>query len=143
MKKTLVALMFATIAMSLFAADKPYVPNDMERANWTMSDMRSWRTCFDAYASDHNKYPEVKSAEEARALFEPIYVVHLPMTDAWGRPYAVESDGKTYKVVSSGADGKFDRASWSTGGALTSFDEDAVATHDGRWIFRHWTLATK
>lgn len=50
---------------------------------------------------------------------------------------------KGYKVVSSGADGKFDRTSWSTGGVLKSFDEDAVATQDGRWIFRHWTLATK
>jgi hypothetical protein len=143
MKNTLVALTFATLAMSLFAADGPYVPNDNERANWTMSDMRSWRICFDAYASDHHKYPEVKSAEEAKALFEPIYVVHLPMTDAWGRPYAVESDAKGYKVISSGADGKFDKASWSTGGALTSFDEDAVATQDGRWLFRHWTLSTK
>ena len=144
MKKTLFALMIAAIVMPLFAADGPYLPTNSERANWTMYDMMAWRTCFGAYASDHGgKYPEVKSAEEARTLFEPLYVVHLPMTDAWGHPYAVESNAKDYKVVSSGADGKFDRESWSTGGVLKSFDEDAVATHDGRWIFRHWTLATK
>jgi hypothetical protein len=143
MKKTLIALMFAAIAMPLISADGPYIPTNSERANWTMWDMRTWRTCFDAYASDHHQYPEVKSAEEARALFEPIYVLHLPMTDAWGRLYAVESDAKGYKVVSSGADGKFDRTTWSTGGELKSFDDDAVAAQDGRGLFRHWTFAAK
>jgi hypothetical protein len=65
------------------------------------------------------------------------------MTDAWGHPYAVESNAKDYKVVSGGADGKFDKASWSTGGALKSYDDDAVATSEGRWLFRHWTLSSK
>jgi len=80
----------------------------------------------------------VKSAEEAKAAFEPIYVIHLPMTDAWGNAYTVESSANAYMVVSAGADGKFDKGSWTTGGALPSFDEDAVATNEGRWLFRHW-----
>ena len=105
-----------------------------------MSDMNSWRICFAAYKQDHGKYPEVKSAAEAKAAFEPVYVAHLPMTDAWGRPYDVTSDTTTFTVASAGADGKFDKASWSTGGALSSFDDDAVATQEGRWLFRHWVM---
>ena len=139
MKKTLLALLVAAIVSPLFAAG-PYAPTDAERARWTMFDMASWRTCFDAYKSDHGKYPEVKSAEEAKAAFEPIYIGHLPMTDAWGHPYTVESSANAYMVVSAGADGKFDKQSWSTGGVLQSFDEDAVATNAGRWLFRDWNM---
>jgi len=140
MKKTLLAVMVALIVSPLLAASGPYIPTDAERARWTMHDMASWRICFDAYKLDHGKYPEVKSAEEAKAAFEPVYVAHLPMTDAWGRAYAVQSSATTYGVVSAGADGKFDKQSWSTGGTLQSFDEDAVASNEGRWLFRHWNM---
>ena len=116
MKKTLIALMFAAIATPLFAADGPTsrpMPSAPAGrwATWTAGASASPRT-----STDHGKYPEVKSAEEARAAFEPVYIAHLPMTDAWGRPYAVESDANGFTVVSAGADGKFDKQSWSTGG---------------------------
>jgi len=140
MKKALLTLMLATIATPLFAANPPYAPTDAERARWTMFDMASWRTCFDAYKSDHGKYPEVKSLEEAKAAFEPIYVAHLPMTDAWGHAYQVKSSADSYMVVSAGADGTFDKKNWDSGGVLQSFDEDAVATNAGRWLFRHWNM---
>jgi len=140
MKKNLITLlMIAAIATPIFAAN-PYTPTDLERARWTMGDMVSWRICFAAYKQDHGKYPEVKSAEEAKAAFEPTYVAHLPMTDAWGNAYAVQSDANSYTVASAGADGKFDKHSWSTAGALQSFDEDAVATNEGRWLLRHWNM---
>jgi hypothetical protein len=139
MRHVVLALIIATAVTPLFAADA-YKPTDAERGRWTMSDMNSWRICFAAYKQDHGKYPEVKSAAEAKAAFEPVYVAHLPMTDAWGRPYDVTSDTTTFTVASAGADGKFDKASWSTGGALSSFDDDAVATQEGRWLFRHWVM---
>jgi hypothetical protein len=138
MKKTLLAVMVALIVSPLLAADGSYLPTDAERARWTMQDMNSWKICFAAYKQDHGKYPEVKSAEEARAAFEPVYIAHLPMTDAWGRAYAIESSASTFTVASAGADGKFDKQSWSTAGVLQSFDEDAVATNEGRWLLRHW-----
>jgi hypothetical protein len=140
MKRTLLTLMLATLVTPLFAANGPYAPSDAERARWTMGDMVSWRICFAAYKQDHGKYPEVKSAEEAKAAFEPIYIAHLPMTDAWGRAYAVESNANGFTVVSAGADGKFDKRTWSTGSTLNSFDDDAVATNEGKWLFRHWNL---
>jgi hypothetical protein len=139
MKKTLLALVVALIVSPLIAAD-PYLPTDAERAGWTMMDMGSWRTCFDACKVDQGRYPEVKSAEEARAAFEPVYISHLPLTDAWGRAYAIESTATTYTLASAGADGKFDKQSWSKGGRLPSFDEDAVATNEGRWLFRSWNF---
>ena len=92
MKKALLTLMLVTLATPLFAANGPYAPTDLERARWTMDDMVSWRICFAAYKQDHGKYPDVKSAAEAKAAFEPIYIVHLPITDAWGNAYAVEWD---------------------------------------------------
>ena len=140
MKKALLTLMLATLVTPLFAANGPYTPTDAERARWTMGDMVSWRLCFAAYKQDHGKYPEVKSAEEAKAAFEPVYIAHLPMMDAWGRTFAVESNANGFTVVSAGADSKFDKRSWSTGGTLPSFDDDAVATSEGRWLFRHWNL---
>ena len=140
MKHTLMALIIATVISPLFAGDGLYMPTDAERARWTMSDMVSWRICFSAYKLDHGKYPDVKSVGDAKAAFEPIYILHLPVTDAWGRPYAVASDANAFTVASAGADGTLDQPSWSFGGALKSFDDDAVATQDGHWLFRHWAM---
>ena len=85
MKKTVITLLLAAVVTPLFAATGLYAPTDAERARWTMGDMVSWRICFAAYKQDHGKYPEVKSVEEAKAAFEPVYIAHLPVTDAWGR----------------------------------------------------------
>lgn len=134
--RNLVILALATASM----ATTPYSPTDAERARWTMSDMNSWRICFAACKQDHGAYPVVKNAAEAKALFEPKYVMRLPMHDAWGNDYDVSATESTFRVVSPGADGKFDRGSWSTGGELSSFDADATATQDGRWLFRHWAM---
>ena len=32
----------------------------------------------------------------------------LPREDAWGTPYAYVSDGTNYRIISAGADGKFE-----------------------------------
>src|SRR3954454_24529447 len=140
MKKILITLILAAIVTPLFAANALYAPTDIERARWTMGDMVSWRICVAAYKQDDGKYPEVKSVEEAKAAFEPVSIAPLPVTDAWGHAYAAESNANSFTVASSGADGKFDKQSWSTGATLNSFDEDAVATNEGRWLFRHWSL---
>ncbi len=125
-------------AAAAYAVD-PYVPTDAERARWTMHDMNSWRIVFNAYKMDHKEYPQVKSPEEARAIAEPMYIKRAPMTDAWGRPYRIESDGKTFRIVSSGADGRF-QAGTSVSGILKSFDDDAVATNDAKWLYRYWEM---
>jgi len=122
-------------AIGLMAA---YIPTDAERARWTMQDMMSWKTVFDAYYTDHKEYPHVSSVAEARAIAEPVYIKAAPLNDAWGHPYRIEADGKTFRVVSAGADGVFKPESWTTGGTLESFNDDAVVTNEGRWWFRRW-----
>ncbi|HUJ14803.1 MAG TPA: type II secretion system protein GspG [Thermoanaerobaculia bacterium] len=115
-----------------------YIPTDAERARWTMHDMMSWKTVFQAYYTDHNEYPHVSSVEEARAIAEPDYIKAAPLNDAWGNPYRIESDGKTFRIVSAGADGVFKPETWAAGGRLQSFDDDAVVTNEGRWWLRMW-----
>src|SRR3954466_10455814 len=112
MKKTLFAVIVIA-AFPLFAGDV-YQPTDAERACWTSSDMNSWRIALAAYSSDHGSFPAAKTPEEARAAIEPMYIAHAPMHDAWGHPYHYELFGKNgYRLVSAGADGKFQPEGWS------------------------------
>jgi hypothetical protein len=131
------------IAILLFAstayASETYVPTDAERARWTMSDMMSWKIVFEAYKTDHQAYPVVKSVDEAKAAGEPVYIRHAPMNDAWGHAYRIESDGKTFRVVSAGADRVF-QSDISKPGKLESFNDDAVVTNEGRWLNRSWEM---
>ena len=128
----------AAAVLSLFAIGA-YNPTDAERARWTMFDIRSWKTAFDAYKSDHGQYPAVTSLEQARAAVEPMYIKRAPMTDAWGIPYRIEADGKSFRVVSAGADGNF-QADTSAAGVLQSFNDDAVINESGKWLFRYWEM---
>lgn len=132
---TLSLLLVATAAL----AGSNYLPTDAERARWTMSDMQSWRIVLEAYKQDHGTYPKAASLEELRPMVEPVYIRHAPMTDAWGHPYRYAPDaGGTPRLISAGADGKFDEASWATGGRMDSYDADAVMTPPARWMFRSW-----
>ena len=128
----------AVAAISSILLMGAYVPTDAERARWTMQDMMSWKTVFDAYYTDHKEYPHVTTVAEARAIAEPIYIKAAPMTDAWGNPYRIEADGKSFRIVSAGADGVFKPETWTTGGELASFDDDAVVNNQSRWWFRRW-----
>ena len=130
----------ALIACALFAV-AAYEPTDADRARWTIADMLTWRTAIQAYATDHNVYPDVKTLEDLRDAVQPLYIAHAPMVDAWGNPYRYESDEKVgFRLISAGADGKFDPSTWSTGGRTTSFNDDAVVTTKERWMFRYWDL---
>ena len=132
------ALTFLALAFAAsMSAVEPYLPTDAERARWTMSDLSSWNIALEAYKTDHNHYP-AGGADEVRDAVEPVYINALPMTDAWGHAYRVESDGKTYRVVSAGRDGKFDEESWSEGARELSYDADAVAASGTRWLVRSW-----
>ena len=87
MKRIAAAVVFTLLSMGA------YVPSDAERARWTMHDMMSWKTVFEAYYTDHKEYPHISTVEEARAIGEPTYIKAAPMHDAWGNPYRIEADG--------------------------------------------------
>ena len=123
-------------AILLLAA---YDPTDAERAGWTMGDMNSWRIALSAYKQDNGKFPDAKTLEEARAAIEPKYIGRTPMHDAWGTPYRYEQDGKGgFRLVSAGADGKFQPEGWAEVGRTKDLKADAVATGEGRWLQRSW-----
>ena len=117
-----------------------YNPTDADRARWTMGDMMSWRTAIEAYATDAHVFPHVETLEGLRDAVQPRYMIHAPMVDAWGNAYRYEQldGGKGFRLVSAGADGKFDPATWSTGARQLPFSADAVVTNEGRWMFRSW-----
>jgi hypothetical protein len=139
MKKTLLAVIALT-AFPLFAGDA-YQPTDVERAGWTSSDMNSLRTALAAYYSDHGSFPDVKTMEEVRAAIEPMYIMHTAVHDAWGHPLHYELVGKdSYRLVSAGADGKFQPEGWSQTGRTSDLNVDAVATPEGRWLQLSWKL---
>ncbi len=77
----------------------------------TMKDLRIIATCLEARATDTNEYPTVLTIEELKPLLQPTYVRKLPLADAWGTPYAYVSDGRSYRIVSAGADRRFESAS--------------------------------
>jgi general secretion pathway protein G len=120
------------LAILLAGATMPgaYVPTDAERARWTMSDMKSLATAIEAYAIDNKAYPAADSIEALTTAIQPAYMRKAHAHDAWGRPflYVPSPDRKSYRLVSSGADGRPDRDSWDKAGPLSSFDEDAVLT---------------
>src|SRR5438105_8400094 len=124
MKRFSIVAAALLIAAAALAADA-YMPNDAERARWSMMDMKSWMIVFDAYKSDHSVYPTVKSVEQAVPVGEPVYMKHAPTTDAWGHPYRIESDATSFRIVSAGADGVFET------------EDDVVATNGANWPVVH------
>lgn len=131
------------LAMILFSAavptTTPYAPTGVERARWTMFDMHSWQVALAAYQQDHGSLPVAATLAQARDAVQPTYIAHAPMTDAWGRAYRFEANADTgYRLVSAGADGRFDPAGWSEAGRTSSLDNDAVVTAKGRWLSRYW-----
>jgi hypothetical protein len=79
--------------------DRPYLA--------TMEDLRHIATSLESRATDTNEYPKVAFAD-LPPLLEPTYVMALPRVDAWGTPFAYASDGTSYRLVSAGADKKFE-----------------------------------
>lgn len=76
----------------------------------TMADLRSVATATEAYATDTNKYPQVRSYEDLGPILSPTYIRTMPDKDGWGTPYmyVASPDGQHYRFVSAGADKKFD-----------------------------------
>ena len=75
-----------------------------------MKELRTIATCLEARATDENTYPTV-TFDALPPLLEPVYVRKLPRVDPWGTPYFYISDGQRYRVVSAGADRRFESSS--------------------------------
>ncbi|HEV7767730.1 MAG TPA: DUF2059 domain-containing protein [Thermoanaerobaculia bacterium] len=73
----------------------------------TMADLRTIATALEARATDTNDYPVV-SFENLEGLLAPTYIRGVPKVDAWGTPFVYVGDGTHYRVVSAGADRRFE-----------------------------------
>ena len=138
MKKTILIALTLLTSSSLMAGN--YAPTDGERARWTMSDMMAWRTALEAYAHDHRAYPTAANIDELRKVLEGKYMAVAPVNDAWGRAYRYEYRGSGFRLVSGGADGKFEEGTWSAKGPAASLNDDAVMTSESGWLTRFWSL---
>ncbi len=93
---------------------------DRSRQRRSMSDMRSLATGFEAYATDHNRYPPpagfvlppglalpTESLEATRPYLQPTYLRNVPVTDGWNSwfLYGTTADKTDYAIRSAGREG--------------------------------------
>jgi hypothetical protein len=76
----------------------------------TMAALRTIATALEARATDVDNYPNV-TFDELEALLAPTYIREMPKVDSWGTPFFYIGDGQHYRVVSAGADKRFE---WSS-----------------------------
>ncbi|MFA6957694.1 MAG: type II secretion system protein GspG [Thermoanaerobaculia bacterium] len=136
-----IVFLVASIVLTagLAAEESVYVPTNAERARWTMGDMRSWATALGAYHQDNGAYPAANSIDTLKPSVEPMYIRIAPLTDAWGTAYKVVSTKDGFRIISAGADRKFDDATWGlASNELPSWSDDAVIDQSGMRFFRSW-----
>ena len=75
----------------------------------TMADLRTIATALESRAidTDVQEYPNV-SFEELESLLRPTYIREVPKTDSWGTPFLYLANGAHYRIISAGADKRFD-----------------------------------
>lgn len=114
------------------------------RPKRTMADMRSLATAVEAYATDANRYPDVRSVDDLKPIITPTYIKILPVRDGWGNEFRYEAwrletdQGaglQHFAVGSPGRDRKFELPSLRryTRRETHNFDCDIVYT-DGEFI---------
>lgn len=115
MKRTPLVLLVLFVAVSAFAEEELMLAQQKR----TMADMRSLAISVEAYATDHNKYPNV-SLERLEQLISPVYIKYVPTLDAWlTQFFYIADDADQYRFVSAGADGTFEAASRQLGPPVT------------------------
>jgi len=85
---------------------KPKAPD--EWATKTMAEVRRIALAVEAYASDHNVYPDADLSTLWRRVV-PRYTRQVPTFDSWAHPllYRVSADHESYLIASPGADGLY------------------------------------
>ncbi len=90
-------------ARKLAAQQPNRIPRQLElaRANRTMIVMRALSTALAAYLAEYDQFPE------GGVLAHPAFQGYA-REDGWGTPLRVSAKGQTWRIVSAGADKKFD-----------------------------------
>lgn len=98
---------------AILADPRPPLEERMKWAN-ARADMRWIATAAEAYAVDHDHYPETSDiAQLSNTLADYVSdaVGSLARTDPWGNLYRWISDGRNYRIVSGGRDGNIEETS--------------------------------
>src|SRR5215212_4769412 len=128
---------FALIAIIgiLAAIAIPNLLTAMQRSKQkrTMADVRSLATAVEAYATDHNHYPNATSVEGLGPMLTPTYIRVLPVKDGWGTDLRYEAWSRaneldSYAIASAGKDMHFEQETLQeyAQGATDKFDCDIV-----------------
>ncbi len=92
------------------------VANDRNKARETLGNLQSIARACDGFSSDVRTYPGPTAGwvpvASVAAFLEPMYIGSLPRVDAWNNPILYWSNGTTYRVLSTGTDGRMDQ-DWS------------------------------
>jgi hypothetical protein len=106
MKLSSIAVLAVFCAIPAFGDE-----TELAKVKSTWADIRTIAMSVEALATDTNVYPNVTFAELQTAI-RPKYIENVPTLDAWGNPFFYVGDGKNhYRIVSAGADGKFEERS--------------------------------
>jgi hypothetical protein len=72
----------------------------------TKGTMETYARALSACALDRGGYPQGSSIEQAHAVLSPAFLAFPPGVDAWGHPFAYQSDGRSFTLTAPGADGR-------------------------------------
>ena len=124
---TLIEMMVVVTIIALFAAlvmPRMFKRADAARATAAKAQINGFMTALGAYKLDTSTYPTSEQGLAALRVAPPNMPLwkgpYLPVdsADPWGRAYVYERTEKGFRLVSAGADGLFERSSWSEPGQL-------------------------
>ncbi len=131
------ALIFIFLIIGILAAIA--IPNlltaqERSKQKRTMADLRSIATACEAYATDTNRFPDVRTIDELGSVLAPTYIREVPTKDAWMHDLRYECWSRlekcdSYAVASAGKDGAFERE------LLQDYEKGTTAKFDGDLVF--------
>jgi hypothetical protein len=124
------------------------LPADRQETYFRTMTTEQWMTATAAaiklYQVKSGSYPEAKSIGDLEKVLVPSLVSEIFTHDSWGDDfrYVRSPDGKSYTLVSAGADGVFDETTWQRrANDLASANDDAVIRNGG--FVRSWGDSTR
>jgi len=86
---------------------------DRGKTRRTLTDIEAIANACEGFSADSRTYPGPTHGwvpvDKIATFLEPVYIAQMPRTDGWENPILYWSDGGTYRIISTGRDGRIDR----------------------------------